>query len=86
MRIEANASKREQRLLADYAEREHFRAAEGWSIEANAIKRGQSVQARSAERELLEQPKAGQLKIKNYPISLICPICHISLRTIDVRR
>ncbi|MBQ1214178.1 MAG: hypothetical protein IIX81_04060 [Tidjanibacter sp.] len=33
LRIEANASKRGQRLLADYAEREHFRATEGWSIE-----------------------------------------------------
>ena len=31
--IEANASKREQRLLADSAEREHFRASEAWSIE-----------------------------------------------------
>ena len=51
MRIEANASKREQRLLADYAEREHFRAAEGWSIEANASKRGQRLLAGYAERE-----------------------------------
>ena len=33
LRIEANASKRGQRLLADYAEREHFRAREAWSIE-----------------------------------------------------
>ena len=32
LRIEANASKREQRLLASYAEREHFRASEAWSI------------------------------------------------------
>ena len=31
--MEANASKREQRLLASYAEREHFRASEAWSIE-----------------------------------------------------
>ena len=50
-RIEANAGKREQRLLADYAEREHFRAAAGWSIEANAGKRGQRLLADYAERE-----------------------------------
>ena len=33
LRIEANAIKRGQSVLARYAEREHFRAAEGWSIE-----------------------------------------------------
>ena len=33
LKIEANASKRGQRALVHYAEREHFRAAEGWSIE-----------------------------------------------------
>ena len=32
MKIEANAIKRGQRLLADYAEREHFRADAVWSI------------------------------------------------------
>ena len=31
-KMEANASKRVQRLLASYAEREHFRASEAWSI------------------------------------------------------
>lgn len=31
--IEANASKRGQRALAHYAEREHFRADTVWSIE-----------------------------------------------------
>ena len=36
LRIEANASKRGQRPLVDYAEREHFRASEAWSIEKAA--------------------------------------------------
>ena len=31
-KMEANAIKRGQRLLADYAEREHFRADVVWSI------------------------------------------------------
>ena len=47
----ANASKREQRLLADYAEREHFRADVVWSNVANASKRGQRLLADYAERE-----------------------------------
>ena len=34
----ANASKREQRLLADYAEREHFRADAVWSNVAVALR------------------------------------------------
>ena len=34
----ANASKRGQRLLADYAEREHFRADAVWSNVAGAMR------------------------------------------------
>ncbi|MBO7300105.1 MAG: hypothetical protein J6U53_01695 [Tidjanibacter sp.] len=51
MRIEANASKRGQKALAHYAEREHFRADRVWSIEANTSKRGQKALAHYAERE-----------------------------------
>ncbi|MBP3382829.1 MAG: hypothetical protein J6K78_02840 [Tidjanibacter sp.] len=43
MKIGANASKREQRPLVDYAEQEHFRASEAWSIEKVASKREQRV-------------------------------------------
>ena len=47
MKIEANASKREQRPLVDYAEREHFRASEAWSIEnCSSPKIGEVVEDR----------------------------------------
>ena len=41
-----------QRLLADYAERKHFRANEVWSIEANASKRVQRLLADYAEKKV----------------------------------
>ena len=49
----ANASKRGQRLLADYAEREHFRADAVWSNVAGSHLR--------ARKHILSSPKLGEV-------------------------
>ena len=61
MKIEANASKRGQRLLADYAEQKHFRANEVWSIEANASKRGQKEQKRAEKSRKSRKSRKGKI-------------------------
>ena len=54
-----------------YAEREHFRAAEGWSIFANASKRGQRALVHYAEREHFRQNKV--FSILNSQFSILNP-------------
>ena len=61
-KIQANASKRVQRLLADFAKREHFRANKVWSIQNSKLRAGRVCRECREVKEVKEVKDVKELQ------------------------